>query len=187
MKGTARMTAWGCKIGRGVLQVLSTSFAFLRSRSCGNPSADVQTMYHLRIDGIARVPWIIKICLGELSFLTWIPSSAIHLTGSSSPTKVSWLIYDLRTISFALIYQPRSLMRFVGPWASVTFPCRAARQTRPRSLRQLGWRRGIRGCRSGELRLQEIIIAIVLIDSFHGWSKDRVEPLCDNLEALLSV
>jgi hypothetical protein len=30
------------------------------------------------------------------------------------------------------------------------------------------------------------VIAIVLIDSFHMWSKDRVEPLCDNFETLFS-
>jgi hypothetical protein len=32
----------------------------------------------------------------------------------------------------------------------------------------------------------EIIVAKVLIDSFHVWLKDRVEPLSDNFETLFS-
>ncbi len=36
------------------------------------------------------------------------------------------------------------------------------------------------------LRQHEIVVAKVLIDSFHVWLKDRVEPLCDNLDTLFS-
>jgi hypothetical protein len=32
----------------------------------------------------------------------------------------------------------------------------------------------------------EIVVAEMLIDSFHMWSKDRVEPLSDNFETLFS-
>jgi hypothetical protein len=71
----------------------------------------------------------------------------------------------------------------------VTFPCRTARQTRPHALRR---RRGIRGCGYAGVqdslgpRQHEIVVAKVLIDSFHVWLKDRVEPLCDNFETLFS-
>jgi len=36
-------------------------------------------------------------------------------------------------------------------------------------------------------RQPEVIVAKVLISSFHVWSKDRVEPLCDNFYALFPV
>jgi hypothetical protein len=66
----------------------------------------------------------------------------------------------------------------------VTFPWRTARQIRPRALRR---GRGIRGCGSGlQDSLGPVVVAKVLIDSFHVWLKDRVEPLSDNFETPFS-
>jgi hypothetical protein len=66
-------------------------------------------MYHLRIEGtgiVSRVPrsrWNKSL----LTLMGLIPSSAIGLTGSSSPAVASWLIGDLKTISHAHIYPSR--------------------------------------------------------------------------------
>jgi hypothetical protein len=51
----------------------------------------------------------------------------------------------------------------------------------------------MRGCRftgkqnSSGSRKHEIVVAKIPIDSFHLGLKDRVEPLCDDLETLFSV
>lgn len=90
MQRTARTTASDAKSHEACFSVLrSLSCALAPVGTCPPMDRPCIICASTESESCQEYHGSFKKCLGELSLLTWIPSSAIHLTGSSTPANAS--------------------------------------------------------------------------------------------------